>query len=167
MKKTYFIARSALCAALYASLTLACLPLSYGMVQFRISEVMTLLVFFNPGYVPSLLIGCFVANLLGPGGIVDAVFGTCASLFAFLWIITARKIKNEKVALFVSAAGPVVSSFIIAFEMKFALQDPLSFWLWFFYVAIGQAVVLYVLGCPLALYIRKKDRLLDLINSVK
>ncbi len=167
MKKTYFIARSALCAALYASLTLACLPLSYGMLQFRISEVMTLLAFFNPTYIPSLLVGCFVANLLGPGGIVDAVFGTCASLFAFLWMVLARKIKNEKAALFLSAAGPVVSSFIIALEMKLALRDPLSFWIWFFYVALGQAVVLYVLGCPLALYIKKKDKLMNMINSVK
>ncbi len=164
MKKTYFIARSALCAALYASLTLACLPLSYGMVQFRISEVMTLLAFYNPSYIPSLLVGCFVANLLGPGGIVDAVFGTCASLFAFLWIYLARKIKNENVALFIAAAGPAVSSFIIALEMKFALQDPLSFWIWFFYVALGQAVVLYALGCPLALYARKRERIMKFIN---
>ena len=165
MKKTYFIARSALCAALYASLTLACLPLSYGMVQFRLSEVMTLLAFFNPSYIPSLLVGCFVANLLGIGGMVDAVFGTFASLFAFIWIVIARKIKNKKVALFVAAAGPAVSSFIIALEMKLALGDPLSFWIWFAYVALGQAVVLYALGCPLAFYIEKNERIMKLIKK--
>ena len=165
MKKTEFIARSALCAALYASLTMACLPLSYGMVQFRISEVMTLLTFFNPSYIPSLLVGCFVANLLGPGGIVDAVFGTCASLFAFIWIVIARKIKNKKAALFVAAAGPAASSFIIAYEMRLLMMNEYSFCIWFLYIAFGQAVVLYVLGCPLALYVEKNERIMKLIKK--
>lgn len=166
MKKTEFIARSALIAALYAALTLFSYPLSYGMVQFRVSEIMTLLVFFNPRYIPSLLIGCFAANLLGTGGIVDAIFGTCASLFAFIWMVYARRIKHGKTALFLAAAGPVVSSFIIALEMKLALGDPLSFWLWFGYVAFGQAAVLYVLGCPLALFLRKNPKFGKLINKI-
>ena len=165
MKKTEFIAKSALIAALYVALTMASYPLSYGMVQFRISEVMTLIAFYNPSYIPSLLVGCFVANLLGIGGMVDAIFGTFASLFAFIWIVIARKIKNKKAALFVAAAGPAASSFIIALEMKLALNDPLSFWLWFAYVAFGQAVVLYALGCPLALYMEKNERIMKLIKK--
>ena len=165
MKKTEFIAKSALIAALYVALTMASYPLSYGMVQFRVSEVITLIAFYNPSYIPSLLVGCFVANLLGIGGMVDAIFGTSASLFAFIWIVIARKIKNKKVALFVAAAGPAASSFIIALEMKLALGDPLSFWLWFAYVAFGQAVVLYALGCPLALYMEKNERIMKLIKK--
>lgn len=165
MKKTEFIAKSALIAALYVALTMASYPLSYGMVQFRVSEVMTLIAFYNPSYIPSLLVGCFVANLLGIGGMVDAIFGTAASLFAFIWIVIARKIKNKKAALFVAAAGPAASSFIIALEMKLALNDPLSFWIWFLYVAFGQAVVLYVLGCPLALYVEKNQRIMKLIKK--
>ena len=165
MKKTEFIAKSALIAALYVALTMASYPLSYGMVQFRISEVMTLIAFYNPSYIPSLLVGCFVANLLGIGGMVDAIFGTFASLFAFIWIVIARKIKNKKAALFVAAAGPAVSSFIIALEMKLALGDPLSFWIWFAYVALGQAVVLYALGCPLSFYIEKNERIMKLIKK--
>ena len=165
MKKTEFIAKSALIAALYVALTMASYPLSYGMVQFRISEVMTLIAFYNPSYIPSLLVGCFVANLLGIGGMVDAIFGTFASLFAFIWIVIARKIKNKKVALFVAAAGPAASSFIIALEMKLALGDPLSFWIWFAYVAFGQAAVLYALGCPLALYMEKNERIMKLIKK--
>ena len=165
MKKTEFIAKSALIAALYVALTMASYPLSYGMVQFRVSEVMTLIAFYNPSYIPSLLVGCFIANLLGIGGMVDAIFGTAASLFAFIWIVIARKIKNKKVALFVAAAGPAVSSFIIALEMKLALGDPLSFWIWFAYVVLGQAVVLYALGCPLAFYIEKNERIMKLIKK--
>ena len=165
MKKTEFIAKSALIAALYVALTMASYPLSYGMVQFRVSEVMTLIAFYNPSYIPSLLVGCFVANLLGIGGMVDAIFGTAASLFAFIWIVIARKIKNKKAALFVAAAGPAASSFIIALEMKLALNDPLSFCIWFLYVAFGQAVVLYVLGCPLALYVEKNERIMKLIKK--
>ena len=165
MKKTEFVAKSALIAALYVALTMASYPLSYGMVQFRVSEVMTLIAFYNPSYIPSLLVGCFIANLLGIGGMVDAIFGTAASLFAFIWIVIARKIENKKAALFVAAAGPAASSFIIAYEMRLLMMNEYSFYIWFLYIAFGQAVVLYVLGCPLALYVEKNERIMKLIKK--
>ena len=65
MKKSIdikFIAESAIIAALYAALTWLFAPISYGPVQFRISEVLVLLVVLNPKYAISLIIGCFVAN---------------------------------------------------------------------------------------------------------
>ena len=43
-----FIASSAIIAALYVALTWVLAPISYGAIQFRISEVLLLLVFFNP-----------------------------------------------------------------------------------------------------------------------
>ena len=49
-------------AALYAVLTLALPFLSYGAVQIRFSEALTVLPFFLPEAVPGLAIGCFIAN---------------------------------------------------------------------------------------------------------
>lgn len=155
-KKTEFIARSAITAALYVVLTLLSYPLSYGMVQFRISELMTLLVFFDPSYIPGLLLGCAIANLFGSGGMVDAVFGTLASAFAFLLMFFLRKLKNEKMGLFLSSLCPAVSSCIIAAEMRFATGANESFWIWFLYIAIGELAVVTIVGCPLALYLKKK-----------
>ncbi|MEG0320128.1 MAG: QueT transporter family protein, partial [Niameybacter sp.] len=69
----------ALVAALYAVLTVALAPISYGNLQFRVSELMVLLAFFDPFYIGGLTLGCFIANLLGPNGIMDVIFGTLAT----------------------------------------------------------------------------------------
>ena len=62
--KTEKIVIIAVVAALYAALTLALSPISFGPIQFRVSEVMTLLPLFGKGYIISLTIGCFLAIFL-------------------------------------------------------------------------------------------------------
>lgn len=162
--KSKILAKSALCGALYAALTILIYPLSYGMVQVRFSEVMTLLAFYNPSFVPGLLVGCFIANLLGAGGLIDAIFGTLASAFAFWWIVKARKIKNKTLGLFIAGLGPVVSAFIIAFELRFALHSEEAFWLWFLWVAAGQFVAVEVFGFPIFKVISKNKKFMNLIK---
>jgi len=56
----------AMIAALYAALTLAIAPLSYGPVQFRISEALKALVLVQPWAIPGIMVGTFVANLFSP-----------------------------------------------------------------------------------------------------
>ena len=155
-KKSNFLARSAVTAALYVVLTLVSYPFSYGMIQFRVSEIMTLLVWFDPSYIPGLLVGCAIANLFGTGGIVDVVFGTLASAFAFALMYFLRKIKNENAGIFLSSLCPALSSFIIALEMRFATGSEESFWLWFLWIAIGELAVVTLVGSPLAMYIKNK-----------
>lgn len=167
MKKSRFIARSAIVAALYVVTTILCYPFAYGMIQFRLSEVLTLLAWFEPLYIPGLLVGCFFANLFGVGGMTDAVFGTLASVMAFLWMLASRKLKHKALSLYLAGLGPAVSSLVIAAEMRFALGDDTSFWLWFFYVALGEFVVVELIGCPLAAHFRKKERAMRLIHSIK
>lgn len=166
MKKSRFIARSAAVAALYVALTVL-FPFSYGMVQFRLSEVMTLLAWFEPLYIPGLLVGCFFANLLGIGGMTDAIFGTMASVVAFLWILAFRPLKNKTLSLYLAGLGPALSSPVIAAEMRLALHDTTGFWVWVFCVALGEFVVVELLGCLLALYFGKKERAMHLIHSIK
>ena len=76
---------SGMVAALYAVLTLALPMLSYGTVQVRFSEALTVLPFFLPEAIPGLAIGCLVANLLGSPFVLDWVFGTLATLIAAIW----------------------------------------------------------------------------------
>lgn len=52
-----FIAESAIIAALYVALTWIFSPISYGPIQFRISEILVLLVVLNPKYALSLILG--------------------------------------------------------------------------------------------------------------
>lgn len=98
---------SAIIAALYAALTL-CLPaLSYGAVQCRLSEVLTLLPMVLPQAVPGLAIGCLVSNLLSPVGLWDALFGTLATLLASLFTC---KLRQQPL---LAAACPVVCNGLI------------------------------------------------------
>ena len=80
------IVKTAIVAAIYAALTIGLSPISYGPVQFRLSEVLILLAFINSDYIVGLTIGCLIANLLGPYGLADIIFGTFAT-FVSAWMV--------------------------------------------------------------------------------
>ena len=52
-KSTLFLVQAALIAAVYVVLTLVFAPFSYGEIQVRISEALTILPFFTPAAIPS------------------------------------------------------------------------------------------------------------------
>ena len=83
-------------AAVYTLLTYiaSLLNLTYGPVQFRISEAMTLLPVLSPAAVPGLVVGCFLSNLWSPLGIVDMVFGTLATALAACWTRGAARVPD-------------------------------------------------------------------------
>lgn len=156
MQHTRFMVRTALVAALYVVFTLAFYFLSYGAIQFRVSEIMVLLAFFEPLYMPGLILGCFVANLIGPYGVVDAIFGSLASLFALTMIIVTRRVMGKSLkALIVASLWPAVSSLIIAFEITVIFGAPESFAFWVAMVAIGEFVVVSLCGVPVTAWILK------------
>ena len=66
--KTKYLAEAAVIAAIYALLTIVLAPISYGAVQVRISEALTVLPFFTPAAVPGLFVGCIAANIMSPYG---------------------------------------------------------------------------------------------------
>ncbi len=72
---------SALIGALYAALTILLAPISYGGVQLRLSEAMTLLPMLLPQAIPGLFVGCLIANLY-TGMLTDILFGSLATLLA-------------------------------------------------------------------------------------
>ncbi len=123
-----FLARSALIAALYALLVLAFAPMSFGPVQFRVAEAMTLLPWLFPEAIPGLFVGCLVSNLFGGLGIVDMVFGSLATLLA-AWL--TRRMPN----LLWAAVPPVlVNALVVGTYLSVLLDVPLlrrSFtWAW-------------------------------------
>ena len=78
------LVQGALIGALYAVLTLAAAPISYGLMQVRISEALSVLPYFTAAAVPGLFVGCIVANLLGGAALYDVIFGSLATLLAAL-----------------------------------------------------------------------------------
>ncbi len=155
-----FLAESAIIAALYVALTWALSPISFGSVQFRISEVLVLLVFLNPKFSIALIIGCFISNTTSPLGWWDMVFGTLATALS---VIPMMKIKN----IYISALLPVISNaIIVSIELYFSLNiSPI--WLSMITVGVGEAAVLYLVGIPLIISINKNPALLELMDSTE
>ena len=135
------LATGAMIAALYAVLTVALAPISYGPVQLRVSEALTLLPWYLPGAVPGLFVGCVVANFFGGYGLVDMVAGSCATLIAAILTRRAR-------TLWLAALPPVLSNMLIIGVMLHILIDvPLI--MTCVYVGLGEACACYILGVPL------------------
>lgn len=82
---------SAVIAALYAALTLLLAPISYGNLQCRVSEALTLLPVLMPAAIPGLFVGCLLANILGGATVLDIVFGSLATLIAAIGTFALRK----------------------------------------------------------------------------
>lgn len=154
------IVRLALVAAAYAALTVLIQPLSYGPVQFRLSEMLVLLAFYRKDYSISLILGCFIANLFSPFGLYDIIFGTLATALA---VLPMYYVKN----IFVAALFPVITNGLLVGYELFLVGEPFLFSVGT--VALGELVVVFVLGIMLFKLILEKNRYLmqNLIASTK
>ena len=104
---TTFITQAAMIAALYVALCMVFAPISYGEVQLRVAEALTILPVFTPAAIPGLAIGCFIANLTGGGILPDMIFGTAATLIG---AVGTRLLKKKPALAWIP---PVISNMII------------------------------------------------------
>ena len=121
---------SAVIAALYAALTLLLAPISYGPIQLRLSETLTVLPIILPQAVPGLFVGCLIANLY-TGLLTDIIFGSLATLIAAACTYCLRK------KPLLAAACPVVSNGVIV-GLVLALSFNLPVALTMAEVAVGE-----------------------------
>ena len=77
-----YLCDAAMIAAIYVVLNVLFMPISFGPIQCRISEALTVLPAFLPAAVPGVAVGCLIANILGGAILPDIVFGTLATLIA-------------------------------------------------------------------------------------
>ena len=142
-KSVRYLLQGAVIGAIYAVLTIVLAPLSYGPVQIRISEALTVLPVFTPAAIPGLFVGCFVANMVGPYGAVDMICGSLTTLAAaFLTYLLRKK-------TWLAPLPPVLmNGVIIGGMLHFAYGVP-NLPACMAWVALGEAVACYVLGVPL------------------
>ena len=145
-----FLTRAAMIAAVYAALTVALAPISFGAVQFRVAEALTVLPMCMAEAVPGLAIGCLVANILGGATIMDIVFGAVATLLA---AVVTRHFRNRPVIAMASPVvfnslivGPVVYFCYVMAEGAFS-AGTLAFTC--LTVGIGELAVVFSLGYAL------------------
>lgn len=148
-------------AALYAAITLALGFISYGPIQFRIAEVMTLLPLLGKEYILALTLGCFLANVIGPYGVPDIVFGTLATFISvYLVYLTGKKMIDKKGYVLIASLWPtIVNAIIIGIMLNVFFGLPLI--LSMLQVGFGQFVVITIVGVPLfKLFTEKYSKLL-------
>ena len=85
------IAHSGLIAAVYVVLTFLFAPISFGSVQVRVAEALTILPLFTPAAVPGLFVGCLLGNILGGAILPDIIFGSLATLIGAVLGYMLRK----------------------------------------------------------------------------
>ncbi len=136
-----FLVFTAVLAAAYAVITIVLAPISYGMVQFRLSEILVLLAFIDRKTIPGLALGCILANLYSQLGMVDVIFGTLAT---YISVLMMYQTKNMWVA---SLWPSIVNGVIIGILLHIMLDLPLI--LSILSVAAGEFVVVTVIGVPL------------------
>ena len=148
------IVNGAMIGGIYAALTILLAPISYGMIQVRISEALCVLPMFTPSAIPGLFIGCLIANLFY-GNIFDIIFGSLATLIAALLGYRFRKNK------FLVPLFPVLSNALIVGAYMYKLTGVEFTWGYYavsaFWVGLGELVACYGFGGLLISYLSKNN----------
>lgn len=146
-------------AALYVVITLT--PgislVSYGPVQVRFAEILTVLPFVFPGAILGLFVGCLIANawgaFMGMTTILDVVIGPLLTLLA-AWL--TFKLSKTKRPMLATIPPIIVNALGVPAYLFFAYGLP--YWMFVLSVAIGQTIACYSLGYPLLVYTIKREK---------
>ena len=147
---TNFLVKSAAVAALYAVLTLLLPVASYGPIQFRFSEILVLLVFYNKRFIPGLVLGCAIANLFSPMMMFDVVFGTLSSFIAFKLM---QKAKN----LYIASIFPVLLVSVPAIGTWLILASDELFFVLLMQFMLSEFVMVSIIGVILFKILEKNE----------
>lgn len=153
MKKsnTAFLSQAAMIAAVYVALTYVFAPFSFGEIQVRIAEALTILPLFTPAAVPGLFIGCLIGNILGGAILPDIVFGSIATLIGAFGTYLLRNQLPVLAPLPPILANTVIVPFILHFGYGVALPIPFLM----LTIGIGEILSCGVLGIILYIALKK------------
>lgn len=158
------IALAGIIGAAYTVLTLGAsiFGVAYGPVQMRVSEALTVLPFLFPEAVPGLFVGCLIANLLSPYGVLDVVIGSGATLLAAVW---TAKCSNRWLAPLppVVCNAVLIGALIAYYEAGFGTAFPGAFAFNALTVGMGEAISCYVLGMLLLYWLPQNRTIRALI----
>ena len=156
------IALSGLIAGLYAAITILTASFAYGNIQFRIADALCVLVVLEPSVTVGLTLGCLLSNIFSTVSALDIVIGTAATL---LGCLLARNIKNMWL---VPVPMALSNALLVGAMLTWYYMPPelLGKGLVIFgaEVLAGELVVLYAIGVPLTLFIKRSGLQEKLMN---
>ena len=143
------IARSGVVGALYVVLSLVVLPIASGVIQFRISEGLTILPLIFPEVIVGLTVGCALTGIITGVALYDIIFGSLITLIAgVLTAVVGKKIKNNGLKFFVGGLFPVLLNAFLLPVIWYFCYGKLEY-LYFLQVLLllaGQGVSVYGVG---------------------
>lgn len=151
--------KQSMIAAIYVVMVMVLRFASFELIQFRVAEVLMILILFDKKSIIGLTIGCFVANWLGAAIIIDVIFGTLATTIAGILMYITRKH-----ALLAFAWPAIINGLIIGLILTFGyLVGPLYYTIPS--VFIGEAVVMYAIGFPIYLSLKDNQHFIEFFKS--
>ena len=144
MKKqnVVFMTQAAMTAAIYVVLTVVFAPFSFGEIQVRLAEALTILPAFTPAAIPGLFVGCIIGNFLGGALLPDIIFGSIATLIGAFGTWALRNQNRFLAPLSPILANTVIVPFVLRYAYGVALPIPFMM----LTVGAGEIVSCGVLG---------------------
>ena len=141
-KGTLFLVQAAAIAAVYVVLTTVFAAFSFGEVQVRISEALTILPVFTPAAIPGLFVGCIISNFLGGAILMDVIFGSIATLIGAVFTYKLRNSSQWLAPVPPSVANALIVPFTVYYG--YGVNLPIPFMM--LTVGIGEVISCGVLG---------------------
>ena len=160
---TRYITTAAIIGALYGALTIFLAPISFGPLQIRVAEALTVLPYLMPQAIWGLWIGCMGANIYGGLGPIDIFGGSFITLLAAVATYGLRRTGKP----FLAPLPPVIfNAFGVSAYLHLLIGPPdISFWggeklspyfLFVILIGLGQVLACYGLGYPLLLVLKRR-----------
>lgn len=158
--KVRFLTTAGIIAALYCALTLLLPFMTFGPIQCRFSEALTILPVFTPAAIPGLIVGCLASNAIGlasganVAGGWDILIGTAATALAALLTYWMRNLRFGRLPVLSTLPPVIFNGLLIGAELTVALYAEFSwgiFWMNVLSVSAGQAIA--CIGGGLLVYI--------------
>lgn len=151
------LCRAGVIAALYVALNYLLQPFSFGILQCRVSEALTVLPLLFPEAIPALFVGCVISNLIG-NGIYDIIIGSLATLIAAVGTYLAgRFIKNKYLKFVLGGLFPVILN-ALAVPLIFILCgiNENAYVIDALIIGAEEAAVVYTFGSALYFPVQKR-----------
>ncbi len=142
-------------AALYFVITITpgISAISFGQFQIRIAEALTVLPFLYPGAIWGLFVGCLLANVFGPFGIQDVIFGSAITLVAAWLTYLIRKTDRP----YLAPVPPVLLNALgVAAYLHLFFGEP--YWAFVATIGVGELIACYGLGYPLLMFLLNREK---------
>ena len=140
--KVLFMAQAAMIAAIYVVLCIAFAPISYGAIQVRVAEALTILPYFTPAAIPGLFIGCLIANFAGGSIMIDVIIGSLATLLGAIgtWLL-------RKKSRYLAPLPPILTNtLLVPYVLRYGYGEPLPIPFLMATVGIGEIAACGIMG---------------------